>query len=383
MDTYDNDIADVPETSGAIIDYDITIYTKLVATSDFDSTSRFPAPSAGAKYTYHLVSCYNGNIHVDLMQSRTSESYIQAYDMTFDHWARYGPVPAIVRLDNETSAELETFLKDVKNLETFQYFPPGNHRAERCIRTWKNHFIATLATASPNFPVAHWHKLIPLAELTLNCLLPWQPNPEISAYHGLTGSKFDFRAHPIAPAGTTILIYESPEVRGSWAGHGVPGFYIGQALQHYRSHNVHVTATSAPRVTDTVAWFPETPVTPPLSDEKEMLIAAIKDFLKAITKCNLIGEFLSPTLVQDSQDLASLHNTAIAPTIPLTAPVISTETRVGSHGNIRAGKKGGNVTYFGICQSAAYNSVGPDTDSGTVPNSLPTAAGFAPTSGYQ
>ncbi len=192
---------------------------------------------------------------------------------------------------------------------------------------------------SPNFPVAHWHKLIPLAELTLNCLLPWQPNPEISAYHGLTGSKFDFRAHPIAPAGTAILIYESPEVRGSWAGHGVPGFYIGPALQHYRSHNVHVTATSAPRVTDTVAWFPETPVTSPQSDEKEMLIAAIKDFLQAITKYNLIGEFPSPTLVQDLQDLASLHNTAIAPTIPLTAPVIGTETRVGSHGETSVQEK--------------------------------------------
>ena len=117
VDTYDNDIADVPETSGAIIDNDNTIYTKLVATADFDSTSRFPVPSAGAKYIYHLVSCYNGNIHVDLMQSRTSGSYIQAYDMTFNHWAHYGPVPSIVRLDNETSAELETFLQDVKNVK--------------------------------------------------------------------------------------------------------------------------------------------------------------------------------------------------------------------------------------------------------------------------
>ena len=180
------------------------------------------------------------------MQSRTSGSYVQAYAKTFDHWARYGPVPSIVRLDNETSVELETFLlEEVKQVKTFQYFPPGNHRAnraERCIRTWKNHFTATLATTSPKFPIAHWHKLIPLAELTLQCLLPWQPNPDISAYHGLTGSKFDFRAHPIAPAGTAILIFESPEVRGSWAGHGVPGFYIGPALLHCRSHNVYVTA---------------------------------------------------------------------------------------------------------------------------------------------
>ena len=47
------------------------------------------------------------------MQSRTSGSYVQAYEKTFDHWARYGPVPSIVRLDNETSAELEIFLLEV------------------------------------------------------------------------------------------------------------------------------------------------------------------------------------------------------------------------------------------------------------------------------
>ena len=56
-----------------------------------------------------------------------------------------------VRLDNESSAELEKY---IKTFATFQYFPPGNHRAnraERVMRTWKNHFIATLATASSKF----------------------------------------------------------------------------------------------------------------------------------------------------------------------------------------------------------------------------------------
>eukprot|EP01036_Dinobryon_divergens_P061842 gene61842-biopygen29750 len=244
------------------------------------------------------------------MPSRTSGSYILAYEKTFQHWSRYGPVPSIVRLDNETSAELEKFLLVDLKVTSFQYFPPANHRAnraERCIRTWKNHFIATLATASPKYPVQQWNKLIPIAELTLNHLLPWQPNPAISAYHGLTGAQFDFRAHPIAPAGTAILIHEPPETRGTWAGHGVPGFYLGPAVSHYRSHHVFVTATSATRITDTVAWFPETAVTPPPPDTSELLIAAIKDFLHAIKKYHLTGALLPPTLVQDLQDLASLH----------------------------------------------------------------------------
>ena len=317
---------------------DLTVYTRLYTTADFDATGRFPVTSSGSKYAYQLVSCFNGSIHVEPMTSRTSTSYIAAHDKTFLHWSRYGHVPSFVRLDAETSTDLEKFLQDEKKV-TFQYFPTGTHRAnraERCIRTWKNHFISTLATASPKFPMSYWNKLIPLAELTLNCLLPWQPNPAISAYHGLTGAPFDFRAHPIAPAGTSILIHEAPETRGTWAGHGVPGYYLGPALTHYRSHHVFVTATSAPRVTDTVAWFPETEVTPPPPNATEMLIAAIKDFSRAIKQFNLTGNFIPPTLVQDLEALASLHTgsagSCLSPTNDVTSPSLvptsRTETRV-------------------------------------------------------
>jgi hypothetical protein len=43
--------------------------------------------------------------------------------------------------------------------------------------TWKNHFIATLATASSIFPLNQWDRLIKQAKITLNCLLPWHPDP--------------------------------------------------------------------------------------------------------------------------------------------------------------------------------------------------------------
>jgi hypothetical protein len=193
--TYDDDIKNLPDDAAtATIDDDTTVYVY--------AASRFPVPSSGSRYSYHLVSCYNGNKHVETMQTRTSAAYIAAYELTFQHWSRYGSVPSFVRLDNETSHELENFLVNDKKV-TFQYFSTGTHRANRAecyIRTWKNHFIATLATTSPKFPISQWHKLLPLAELTLNCLLPWHPNPAISAHHGLTGTKFDFRAHPIALA---------------------------------------------------------------------------------------------------------------------------------------------------------------------------------------
>ena len=62
-----------------------------------------------------------------------------------------------------------------------------------------------------------------------------------------------------------------------------------------------------------------------------MLIAAIKDFLHAIKKSNLIGVFPAPILLQELEDLATLHNIALPSVTPaLVSPEIGTETRVPS-----------------------------------------------------
>jgi hypothetical protein len=104
-ESYEEDIEELTTSP----DTDPTVYTKLIATADFDSTGRFPVGT----HAYHLVSCYNGNIHVETMPSRTSTSYIDAYDRTFAHWSKFGPVPSMVRLDNETSV-LRNFYKMLK-----------------------------------------------------------------------------------------------------------------------------------------------------------------------------------------------------------------------------------------------------------------------------
>jgi hypothetical protein len=123
-----------------ILAMDSNVYTCLYTTADFDATGRFPVSSAGSKYAYQLVNCFNGSIHFEPMTSRTSSaSYIAAYESTFPHWSRYSHVPSFVRLDAETSIDLEKYLVDEKKV-IFQYFPTGTNRAERCIRTWKNHF---------------------------------------------------------------------------------------------------------------------------------------------------------------------------------------------------------------------------------------------------
>ena len=62
-----------------------------------------------------------------------------------------------------------------------------------------------------------------------------------------------------------------------------------------------------------------------------MLIAAIKDFLHAIKKSNLTGFFPAPILLQELEDLATLHNIALPSVTPaLVSPEIGTEIRVPS-----------------------------------------------------
>ena len=82
-ETYEEDITIMSDSPAVLHDPDPIVYTKLFSTADFDASGRYPIPSAGAKYIYHLVSCFNGNIHVELLQSRTSSAYIDAYDKTF------------------------------------------------------------------------------------------------------------------------------------------------------------------------------------------------------------------------------------------------------------------------------------------------------------
>jgi len=307
-DVDDGDENNTTDDNTTFIDDKNLLFCKLHSTADIDAAGRFPIQSL-SKNEYQLLSYLNGYIHVEPMPSRHHTAYIAAYDRTFTFWSQFGPLPTVIRLDNETSHQLHAYIST--RVQPPQYFPPGNHRAnraERAMRTWKNHFIATLSTASPKFPLNHWDKLLPLAELTLNCLVPWQLNPSISAYHGLTGKIFDFRAHPIAPAGTAILIHDKASARPSWAGHGTPGFYIGPALDHYRCHHVHSNSTSAPRVTDTIAWFPETPVTPPVTPPYELLLAAVLDLTSAVKKYGASGIVLPPTLLQDLIDLTDLYH---------------------------------------------------------------------------
>ena len=144
------------------------------------------------------------------------------------------------------------------NLRSFQYVPPNNHQAnmaEIAVRDGKTHLIAILCGVHPSFPHSEWDRLVPYAELTLNLLRPFGPDPSKSAHTGVYGSPYDFAAHPLAPAGCLCVGFTASDVRPSWAPHGYLSYYLGPSLDHYRCHSLFVISTKASRVTDTVDFF--------------------------------------------------------------------------------------------------------------------------------
>ena len=86
---------------------------------------------------------------------------MDAYKQVHAKLLKAGLKPQLHRLDNEYSQILKDFMTEEK--EDYQLVPSGMRRrnsAERAIRTFKNHFIAGLASTDPNFPLNLWDRLI-------------------------------------------------------------------------------------------------------------------------------------------------------------------------------------------------------------------------------
>jgi hypothetical protein len=141
---------------------------------------------------------------------------------------------------------------------TYQLVPPHCHRrnaAERAIRTFKEHFVAGLASVDPDFPMHLWDRLLPQAEMSLNLLRTSRLHPQLSAAEHLHGL-VDYNKTAFAPSGCKVIAHEKPSQRRTWAPHGQPGYSLGPAMRQYRCQNVYITSTASERIVDTLEFFP-------------------------------------------------------------------------------------------------------------------------------
>ena len=251
-----------------------------------DLMGRFPFPSH-LGHQYILVSTYLGYIHMEAMRDRTGPSYVTAFTATINFYATLGLLkPKIYRMDNERSALVDKLF--TQHALHREYVPKGDHRAnkaERAINDAKSHFISMLCLVHRAFPIQYWNELLPQAEATLNLLRPWHADRKLSAYHGMHKHQYDFNAHPLAPVGTLVVVHNARPPAGdrlSWSPHGHEGFYLGPALDHYRSFRVYDIVTKGLRTSNSLSWHPA-PFPMPGSSAIELSLAAIADLAAALT----------------------------------------------------------------------------------------------------
>ena len=168
-----------------------------------DLTGRFPIQSnRGANYILVVYEYDSNAIIVCPLRNRTASEITCVFQSVIQYLHARGLRPRLHTLDNEASAILRDYLR-LEDME-YQLVPPHIHRwnaSECAICTFKNHFIAGLASTDPNFPLSNWCRLLPQAELTLNLLRASRLNLKLSVYAQLEGT-FDFTRTPLAPPGT-------------------------------------------------------------------------------------------------------------------------------------------------------------------------------------
>jgi hypothetical protein len=167
------------------------------------------------------------------MPSRTDVSTLQAFTKVISILKSGGYHPALNVMDNKCSAAVKKYIRS--EAVNIQLTPPHNHQAnatKHAIATFKEHFIAALATIDILCPLQLWDEFLPQVELTLNMLhFSWK-NPKKSANQEIYGS-FDFNKTPLAPLGIKALVYNNPGSQTSWAPHATNGFYVRPASNHY------------------------------------------------------------------------------------------------------------------------------------------------------
>jgi hypothetical protein len=123
-----------------------------------DQTGKFPVTfSRGNKYVFVLYDCDSNAILVEPIKSRMQDELLRAYRKLTTHLRKRGLTPKLQRLDNECSQAMKEEM-DNQNV-SWQLTPVGIHgcnAAERAIRTFKNHFLAGLASTDDDFPLHLW-----------------------------------------------------------------------------------------------------------------------------------------------------------------------------------------------------------------------------------
>jgi hypothetical protein len=151
-----------------------TMYTKII--------NAFPVYLFKSMHYIFVAYVYDLNaIIVCAMPSCTNASIVQAFTKVITILKSGGNQPALNVMDNKCSPTVKKYIW-AKKID-IQLISPHNHcvnNAEWAIATFKEHFIAALATVDILCPLQLWDEYLPQVELILNMLRFSRRNPNKS-----------------------------------------------------------------------------------------------------------------------------------------------------------------------------------------------------------
>ena len=155
---------------------EITVPSILVST--YTATGRVHADQTGAlpvlgRHKEKFISIFydesTNYIHAQALANDSAKSLHAATKKALTFFAKHGSPTVIFRLDNQISDKVHNYL--VSNHIQIELTPVGQHRrnkAERAIRTYKNHFIAFMAGVDKDCPLELWPEFLDQIEMTIN-----------------------------------------------------------------------------------------------------------------------------------------------------------------------------------------------------------------------
>jgi hypothetical protein len=156
---------------------------------DNDLTGSFPFILLDGSVCFFVMYHYEANaILANPNSGLDNISIINAYKMQFNDLTSKGFNPKINVMDNQATKHIKAFLTEQQC--KLQLVEPHNHRmnaVEKAIQTFKDAFIAALATTNSDFPLQLWDKITPQVHNTLNLMRASRINLAISAYKALNG----------------------------------------------------------------------------------------------------------------------------------------------------------------------------------------------------
>jgi hypothetical protein len=172
-------------------------------------------------------------------------SIFNAYNMQFEDLTSKGFKPKINIMNNQATKHIKAFLMEQQcKLQLVKLLNHRMNAAERAIQTFKDAFIAALATTDSDFQLQLWNKIMPQVQDKLNLIQAFWINPAISAYKALN-RPYDWNRYP-PPCWDAKQLYTkmgTPEDHGH---HEVlMDGTLGPSMDHYRCDLYYIPKTRA------------------------------------------------------------------------------------------------------------------------------------------